>query len=106
MPVTVILPDMFDELAHCLRHGVLPFYWDPELNMLEVLTTDQVLEMYLCVQKIPTALRGGRYGDRQKCYSRIDILRVFSHKNRKKSRVNKPKWNGIERMKSIPNVCT
>ncbi|KAH8254452.1 hypothetical protein KR032_010163, partial [Drosophila birchii] len=56
-PLTVILTDMFDELAKCLSQGRLPFYWDPELNMLDVLTRVQVAEMYRCVKKFTDRLR-------------------------------------------------
>ncbi|XP_017044909.2 cyclic GMP-AMP synthase [Drosophila ficusphila] len=76
-PLTDILPDMFDDLTECLRQGILPFFWDPELNMLDVLTSDQVKEMYLCVRRISDALRRPR----QLPYSRNVVFRVFSHKD-------------------------
>ncbi|KAH8283587.1 hypothetical protein KR018_008298, partial [Drosophila ironensis] len=48
--LTVILTNMFAELTECLRQHRLPFFWDAELNMLDVLTANQVTEMYRCVQ--------------------------------------------------------
>jgi len=69
-------PQMFDDLVERLRLGILPFFWDPELNMLDVLTRDQVLEMYKCVLKIPSALREAEV--RQEHYSGLYVLRVFS----------------------------
>ncbi|KAH8346383.1 hypothetical protein KR084_009963, partial [Drosophila pseudotakahashii] len=62
---------MFEDLAERLRLGILPFFWDPELNMFHVLTTDQVKEMYNCVRGIPSALREA--GVRQKRYSRFVV---------------------------------
>ncbi|EDX08646.1 GD24904 [Drosophila simulans] len=55
-PLSFILPDMFHDLAEHLRRGVIPFFWDPELNMLDALTRKQVWEMYLCVRRIPKML--------------------------------------------------
>ncbi|XP_052843467.1 LOW QUALITY PROTEIN: cyclic GMP-AMP synthase-like receptor 2 [Drosophila gunungcola] len=76
-PLTVILPDMFEELTKCLGQGKLPFFWDPELNMIDVLTPEQVMDMYLCVRRIPGALRRAA---RQRCFSRLFVLRTFSSK--------------------------
>ncbi|KAH8401898.1 hypothetical protein KR009_008623, partial [Drosophila setifemur] len=56
-PLTVILIDMFDELTECLRQGRIAFFWDPELNMLDVLSGDQVTELYRCVRGILETLR-------------------------------------------------
>uniref|UniRef100_A0A6P4FIT6 Cyclic GMP-AMP synthase n=1 Tax=Drosophila rhopaloa TaxID=1041015 RepID=A0A6P4FIT6_DRORH len=101
-PLTVILPDMFDELAECLRQGIIPFFWDPKLNMIDVLTPDQVLEMYLCVRRIPGALRRAR----KKHDSRLVVLQVFSNKEERDlhlgcchKRIGKSKRNVIKRLK-------
>ncbi|XP_050743407.1 cyclic GMP-AMP synthase-like receptor 2 [Drosophila biarmipes] len=100
-PLTSILPEMFDNLVECLRLGTLPFFWDPELNMFDVLTRDQLLEMYQCVRKIPSALREAEV--RQKHYSGLYVLRVFSHKqerslHRCSKRISKQTRNGILRL--------
>lgn len=100
-PLTSILPDMFDDLVERLRLGILPFFWDPELNMLDVLTRDQVLEMYKCVLKIPSALREAEV--RQEHYSGLYVLRVFSHKKERSlqccsKRISKRKRNDIQRL--------
>ncbi|KAH8257637.1 hypothetical protein KR038_004254, partial [Drosophila bunnanda] len=76
-PLTVILTDMFEELTECLRQGWLPFYWDPELNMLGLLTRDQVTEMYRCVQRFSDMLKrqvGCRTG-----VSPLVVMRAFSN---------------------------
>ncbi|EDV57106.2 uncharacterized protein Dere_GG19870 [Drosophila erecta] len=72
----VILDDMFEDLAEHLKRGVLPFFWDPELNMLHDLTKVQVSEMYRCVQRFLGALRGA--GIRQKHTLTRLVLRGFS----------------------------
>ncbi|KAH8290617.1 hypothetical protein KR054_004465 [Drosophila jambulina] len=81
-PLTVILTDMFDELTECLLQGRLCFYWDPELNMLDVLTRDQVAEMYRCVERFSDVLRREVGSDlpRRTGGSRLVVLRAFSHK--------------------------
>ncbi|XP_070139905.1 cyclic GMP-AMP synthase-like receptor 2 isoform X2 [Drosophila kikkawai] len=81
-PLTVILSDMFEELTECLLQGWLPFYWDPELNMLDLLTRDQVTEMYRCVKSF-SAMLGGEVGydsPRRTGGSPLVVLRAFSHK--------------------------
>ncbi|KAH8376097.1 hypothetical protein KR200_008839, partial [Drosophila serrata] len=75
-PLTVILTDMFKELKNCLRLGWLPFYWDPELNMLGLLTQEQVTEMYRCVKGFSEMLEsqdGSQTGG-----SPLVVLRAFS----------------------------
>ncbi|KAH8327170.1 hypothetical protein KR074_006357, partial [Drosophila pseudoananassae] len=47
--LTDILTDMFEELTKCLEKRRLPFFWDSELNMLDVLTQDQITELHVCV---------------------------------------------------------
>nr|XP_017010378.2 uncharacterized protein LOC108066394 [Drosophila takahashii] len=101
-PLTVILTEMFEDLAERLRLGVLPFFWDPELNMFHVLTPDQVKEMYKCVRGIPSALREA--GVQKKHYSRHVVHRVFCHKEERdlqwcSKRISKQKRNGVKRLK-------
>ncbi|EDV37249.2 uncharacterized protein Dana_GF11519, partial [Drosophila ananassae] len=49
-PLKDILKEMFEELTECLRKRQLPFFWDAELNMLDVLTEDQITELYVCLR--------------------------------------------------------
>ncbi|BFG04439.1 uncharacterized protein DMAD_03410 [Drosophila madeirensis] len=78
-PLTVILIDMFDELSECLCHGRLDFFWDPKLNMLDIYTTEQKLEMFRCVEGMPGKLRSAA---RDPTYRRLlTVLQAFSHKD-------------------------
>ncbi|XP_034140682.1 uncharacterized protein LOC117591491 isoform X2 [Drosophila guanche] len=78
-PLTAILIDMFDELSECLCQGRLDFFWDPKLNMLDIYTTEQKLEMYRCVEGMPGKLRSAA---RDPTYRRLlTVLQAFSHKD-------------------------
>ncbi|XP_033155380.1 uncharacterized protein LOC117137810 [Drosophila mauritiana] len=76
-PLSFILPDMFHDLAEHLGRGVIPFFWDPELNMLDALTRKQVREMYLCVRRIPKMLWAAGIS-RNKLS--LFVLQAFCHK--------------------------
>ncbi|XP_022224589.2 uncharacterized protein LOC111075551 [Drosophila obscura] len=80
-PLPDILIDMFEELTDCLSHGShgrLKFFWDPNLNMLDIYTRDQVWEMFRCVQGMSEKLR--RAAREPTHRSLLIVLQAFSHK--------------------------
>ncbi|EDW92637.2 cyclic GMP-AMP synthase [Drosophila yakuba] len=96
-PVLIILTEMFDDLEDLLMRGVLPFFWDPELNMLDVLTPPQISEMLRGVRRIRRALRGD--GIRRKHSLRLIVLRGFSHKEERNLKCShKRKQNYVKRL--------
>nr|NP_001097455.1 cGAS-like receptor 2, isoform D [Drosophila melanogaster]ABV53908.1 cGAS-like receptor 2, isoform D [Drosophila melanogaster] len=103
-PLSFILADMFDDLAENLRRGVITFFWDPELNMIDALTRDQVWEMYLCVQRIPRDLRGAEISRNKWSFF---VLREFSHKKERNVNLkcsSRRKRNVIKGLKTT-SIC-
>ncbi|XP_059225340.1 cyclic GMP-AMP synthase-like receptor isoform X2 [Stomoxys calcitrans] len=47
--LTQILLDMFASLESCLREKTLKFFWDPQLNMFDKLSSAQLQNMLICV---------------------------------------------------------
>ncbi|XP_026842414.1 uncharacterized protein LOC6591157 isoform X1 [Drosophila persimilis] len=79
-PLTVILIDMFEELTDRLMHGRLDYFWDPKLNMLDIYSRNQTIEMFRCVQGMSGKLRRVAKARNPTYRSLLSVLQAFSHR--------------------------
>ncbi|EDW72377.2 uncharacterized protein Dwil_GK19315, partial [Drosophila willistoni] len=77
-PLTVVLFRLFEEMENCLRSGNLPFFWHPELNMLSILTREQIQEMFIVARNHTKCLYD--IINNNGVYRRLEQLRFFFSK--------------------------
>ncbi|XP_046865444.1 uncharacterized protein LOC6638458 [Drosophila willistoni] len=62
-------------MENCLRSGNLPFFWHPELNMLSILTREQIQEMFIVARNHTKCLYD--IINNNGVYRRLEQLRFF-----------------------------